>query len=143
MDTSVPTLTISGINYLAVFVAVLAVFALGFLWYSKALFMERWMKGAHLKEKDVQQANMPIVFGGTFVVSFIGALTLAALMQALGFDTLLEGATFGLLVGGGFLATTRVMHALYEQKPVDYTVITLGNDVLNYALMGAIIGALS
>lgn len=143
MDASTPTLTMEGVNYLAVLVGVLATFVLGFVWYSKFLFMDRWMKGAKLKAKDAKDANMIQVMGGTFLVTLLGGVTLAALMQALGFDTFAQGASFGLLIGGGFLATSRVMHSLYEQKPLDYTLINLGYDVLVYAVIGGVVGLMA
>ena len=44
-------------NYLAVFVAAVVVFIIGYLWYSPFLFGNLWMKLSNISIKDVNKSK--------------------------------------------------------------------------------------
>ena len=70
--------SLAGINWLAVVVATVIAFAVGGLWYSKALCGRAWLEEVGLTEEAVNNANMPKTFGGTFVLQFLAVTALAA-----------------------------------------------------------------
>jgi len=126
-------------NWLAIFVAAASAFVLGGAWYAKGLFGNAWMQYVGLTEEDTNNANMPRIFGGAFVLQFIAAIMLATL---LGTDsTWLSGLHTGLVVGIGFVATAYGVTYLFEQRPLRLFMINAGYNVVLMAIMGTIIGA--
>lgn len=127
------------LNWVAVLAATVAAFAVGAVWYSKALFAKPWMKGAGLKEKDIEQADMVKSMVSGVVTTFIGAVAFAVLFDVLALDGVLDGALLGVMVAVGFIGTNKVMHNMFELKPTDYTVITVSGDIVTLAVMGAVL----
>src|ERR1044072_6244818 len=65
----------ANVNYLAVFVAAVAVFILGWLWYSPLLFFKPWMRLRGLDpEAAMAGAKMP---GGKLLVELVRCIVLA------------------------------------------------------------------
>ena len=56
------------INFLAVLVAALSSFVVGFVWYNPKVFGTIWMKEVGMTEEKAKQGNMAIIFGLTFVL---------------------------------------------------------------------------
>jgi len=129
----------SGINWLAVIVASVAAFGLGGLWYSKALFGNRWMQEVGLSEQALANTNMKPVFAGAFLLQFIAATTLA---KFLGTDAnWLVGLHAGLLIGFCWVATAYGITYLFEQRSLRLFMINAGYFVVLFAMAGTIIGA--
>jgi hypothetical protein len=59
------------INYLAVLVAALVPLVMGFIWYNPKVLGNAWMKAAGLDEEKLKGANMAVIFGLSFVFSFL------------------------------------------------------------------------
>ncbi len=59
------------INFLAVLVAALVPMVMGFIWYNPKVLGNAWMKAAGLDEEKLKGANMPLIFGLSFVFSFL------------------------------------------------------------------------
>lgn len=59
-----------GPNLLAVFLASLIPMVLGMIWYNPKVFGTIWMHEAGLTEERLKGANMPLVFGLSFLFSF-------------------------------------------------------------------------
>lgn len=79
------------INFIVAALVALIPLALGMLWYSKTLFGNAWMAGAGLTPEDAKnKMNMPLVFGLTYVYSFLIAISLHFMtIHQFGFDALL------------------------------------------------------
>ena len=60
----------SAINWLAVLVAALIPFAIGFPWYGP-LFGKQWMSSIGLSEEQTNRMNMPKVFGVSLIAQLI------------------------------------------------------------------------
>ena len=131
--------TLTDINWIAVVVATVAAFALGGLWYSKALFGDIWMQEVGLTEEAVNNANMPMTFGGTFVLQLIATIALAAFLGA--DSTWLTGLETGLTVGLVWVATAYGVTYLFEQRPLRLFLINAGYYVVLYAIVGTVLGA--
>ena len=126
------------INWLSVFVAALAGFVIGSLWYGP-LFSKTWMALTGMTKEKGAQASMPLTFGGAYVLNTIGAIGLAAWMgdQQAGAAC---GALYGALAASFFIATAVGVIYLFEQQPFKLWLINGAYQIVNFAAMGAIIG---
>ena len=64
------------INFVAVLIATLVPMVLGFIWYHKKVFGKTWMEESGMSEEKAKGANMPLIFGLSFVFSFLLAFIL-------------------------------------------------------------------
>ena len=60
-------------NYLAMLAAAVVPMIIGFLWYGPILFQNIWMKEANVTEEKMKSGNMALIFGLSFLCSFIVA----------------------------------------------------------------------
>lgn len=130
------------LNWIAVLAGTVAAFASGALWYSKALFLEPWMKGAGLSKKDVENPDMLKTMGGGFVATLVSAIALAVVYDVLALEGVVDGLLLGVLVALGFVVSNKLMHTLFEMKPNSYILVTSAGDVVALGVMGAVIGLL-
>ena len=61
------------VNLIAVLLAALSAFLLGGLWYSPALFANKWMALTGQSEETLKSGSMPVIFGGAFILNLIAA----------------------------------------------------------------------
>lgn len=127
------------LNILAVLLAAVAAFAVGAIWYAEPVFGKLWMKEVGLTKKDTQNANMPKTIGLSFAATVISAVAVGVLVQVLDLTTALQGASFGIMVAVGILATNKLMMAQFEQRSLTYSLLSLGGDVAALGVMGAIL----
>lgn len=129
---------LSQINYLAVFVAALSSFVIGFLWYSPLTFGNVWMREAGLSEEKVKQANMIKIFGLSFLLALVICFNLAAF---LGPDA---GLAWGMMAGGlaglGWVSASLGVLYLFEGRSLKLFLINAGYQVVTYVIAGGIIG---
>src|ERR1044071_1783787 len=128
------------INYLAVVVAAVAGFALGWGWYT--VFGKAWMtalgKSKEACEKG-QRSLTPLIIAA--VSCLLMAWMLAGLMGHLANVTIRGGVISAVFVWIGFVLTTvATNHAFEGMKPL-VTAIDAGHWLAVLILMGAIIGA--
>jgi len=130
---------LSHINYLAVLVAALSSFVIGFLWYAPFSFGTVWMKEVGLTEEKISQTSMFKTFGLTFVLSLIICFNLAAFVGPE------KGMVWGMMAGGlagtGWVAASIGIQYLFERKSFRLFLINAGYNVVTYIVAGAIIGA--
>ena len=79
------------INFVVAALTALIPLALGMIWYNPKLFGKAWMAGAGLTEEDAKtKMNMPLVFGLTYVYSFLISISLHFMViHQFGFGALL------------------------------------------------------
>ena len=151
-------------NFLAILVAALSSFAIGFIWYNPKVFGTIWMNEIGMTEEKAKKGNMIKIFGLTFIFAFMlafilqtvvihqfGALGLAganandeaflAFMQVHGdaFRTYKHGALHGFIASLFIALPIIATNSLFEQKSFKYVAITAGYWVVVITLMGAII----
>lgn len=132
---------LADVNYLAVVVATITTFVLGATWYAWALFGKAWAKHVGLSKKQMDDSSgMVPVFSMTAMGSFIASTTMAALLLATNTEGVLQGAIFGFLIGFAFRFTAHVMHNGFERKNHELTVINSMYDMVQLAVVGAILG---
>ena len=130
-----------GIDYVAVLVAGLSAFLLGGLWYSPALFANKWMALTGLTEERLAAGSTAVVFGGAFLLSLIAAFVFA---MFLGPNPGLQFATAaGFAAGLGWVATSFGINYLFERRPLRLALINGGYHTLQFTLYGVVLGAMS
>jgi hypothetical protein len=135
----------AGIHYWAVFLAAIAGYLVGALWYW--MLGKPWMAAVGLTEimlkgKDKKPSPLPYVLA--FVANLVMAWVLAGLIGHLGIGqvTLKNGVISAAFVWFGFVITTlAVNYSFALRKPV-LIAIDGGHWLAVLVLMGAIIGAM-
>ena len=129
------------INHLAVLVAVVLQFVLGFLWYGP-LFGEAWMGMVGLDqatiEADPAGAEEWITNTVTAVVSMY---VLAWLFTRINVTSLVQGLLIGLLIGFSFVLLSIMTSGMFAKDPYGLAWITGGFTTIGLAVGGAVLGA--
>jgi hypothetical protein len=129
---------IASLNWLAVLVAALSGFIIGALWYGP-LFQKPWMQLTGMTKEKGAQASMPKTFGGAYVLNVVGAAGIGLLLQ--GHGGWASGAHIGAFAAFFFIATALGVIYLFEQRSIKLWLIDAGYQVVNFAAMGAVLGA--
>ena len=125
------------INWLAVIVATVAAFLVGFLWYS-ILFAKVWQKEVKLDSEEMKSANMPMIFGTAFVLNLIAAVVLAMFLGR--HAGLAMGLMASLMVAIAWIGTALGTNYLFARKSLKLFFIDAGYFIVYYAVMGIILG---
>jgi hypothetical protein len=117
------------VNFLAVIVAAIAVFVLGWLWYSPLLFYKPWMRAKGIDPAVAMAgAKMP---AGKLVIELVRCIVLAFviahLVAVIGITNWMIAAHFGLLLWIGFPVIILTGSVLWENVPVKVAVIHAGD----------------
>src|SRR5688572_12648551 len=116
------------VNYLAVFLAVLSSFAVGFVWYSKPVFGTAWMKLVNINEKKAA-ANMSKAMLKTTVASLVLAYVLAHVTYLsydfFGTSFLSAALSTAFWLWLGVAAATIVTHDSFENRPLQLTAMNI------------------
>ncbi len=120
-----------------IFLASIAAFAFGALWYSPLLFIDRWCKEAGI-DPDIQLDNPGKVYGLTFLLTVTSAIGLGLL---LGVDAgILRGAGIGLLTGVLIVVTSMGINYQFSGRTLSHLLIDGGFQTCRFVIMRAIIG---
>jgi hypothetical protein len=135
-----PSEVFGNINYLAVIVAALSSFMVGWIWYGP-LFGKIWMRLHGFTEEDLKKGNlsMPVIMVINYMATALAALAIAMFIGPeanAGF-----GIFAGLMIAIFWIGTSWLNDVLYENKPWGLFFINVGYTVVIYAIMGAILGA--
>src|SRR2546427_5838871 len=133
------------VNYVAVLVAAVAVFVLGWLWYSPLLFFKPWMR---LRGMDpiagMAGAKMP---GGKLLVELVRFLVLACviarLVALLGVGTWMAAVPFGFLLWIGFPVIILTGSVLWENIPWKVAAIHAGDWLVKMLVIPIIVSVWS
>ncbi|HXI98071.1 MAG TPA: DUF1761 domain-containing protein [Gemmatimonadaceae bacterium] len=117
------------VNYLAVLVAAIVVFVLGWLWYSPFLFLKPWMRARGLDpDAAMAGAKMP---AGKLIAELLRCIVLAFVIahfiRLLGVSNWFIAAHFALLLWIGFPVVLLVGSILWENLPVKVAAINAGD----------------
>ncbi len=131
---------LAGLNWMVILLAAAASFVVSSVWYSKSAFGPVWMKVAGLKGKSIKNAEkMQVLMITSGLTVLLTTVAMAILIDALALKGFVDGAIFGVLIGGGFLVTNNGMHKLFEQRPALHFAITAVGDVVSLAVMGGVL----
>lgn len=133
------------VNFLAVGLAALAAFFLGFLWYT-VIFAKSWQELIGMGSKGSgkgstnETPNLGRLLVGSLILEIIMAYMLASFI---GTDaTMMTGLHYGLVVGLGWVGLAFGVNYMYEGKPLKLWLINAGYNAVVFSVMGAIIGAM-
>ena len=129
---------LGSLNWLAILVAAASGFVIGGLWYGP-LFQKPWMRLSGMTKEKGAQGNIALTFGGAYLLNLIAAAGIALLAgpQAGWLAGLHTGAFAALF----FVATALGVIYLFERRPLGLWFINAAYQVVNFAAMGAIVGA--
>jgi len=128
------------ISWLPVVVATLATFVIGGVWYHEKVLGNRWMKAVGLSKNKVESANMAKVFGSSLGLSFLTAVFLAVFADILEVNTALNGGLLGAVISLVFVVASLGTQYAFAQRSFELFAIDSSYIVINFVVMGAIIG---
>lgn len=131
-------MTFGTLNWLAVIAAAVSTFVIGGLWYSPLLFQKGWMKENGVNEDDLKKRSPFLIFGLSFILSFVMSLNLALFI---GQERAVFGAFAGFMAGFGWVALAIGIISLFESRSLKYVMINGGYMVVAFTVMGLILGA--
>jgi hypothetical protein len=131
------------VNYLAVLVSGVAIFILGGLWYSKALFAKRWTVLMGKSEADMKPAPgvMPILLLQAFICALITSWVLEVIINHFGLMSVLRGVGIGAFCWVGFTAVTSYANVIFAGKPRELWLIDSSYNLISFIIAGAILAA--
>src|SRR3954447_16266767 len=137
-------MTVPAINIWAVLLATLSSMVVGFVWYSRPVMGNRWMRLSGVSEEQVAKSPVP-AFIATIIASFVTALVLAgaaSISQAYyGGSSLGNALITGLILWAGFTAARFVTHDAFDRRSPSLTLLNSGYELITIVVMALIIGA--
>jgi hypothetical protein len=127
-------------NYPAVFVAAIAYWLLGALWYG-LVFNKPWIALEHMTIEQARSINPTIPYVVSFLLELLVAYSVAQLCVWRNANTIGRGASVGVLVWIGFVGPISFMNYMFEMRPWQLFAINEFYPLFGLALMGAILGA--
>ncbi len=108
---------------LHIFIATVAGFLVGAVWYSPVLFMKAWLKGEGVSKEHLPKRTKLYLFQVN-LYSFIAhgaiASVLAIIFDVLSVRSLTLAVSLGLLITFGFVVTTRFIDMVYNPQGKHY-----------------------
>lgn len=133
---------LQNLNYIAVAIATITSYILGFSWYHWAVFGKAWANALGLSKEEADNAEG---LGGAFAISLVSGLSktllIALLISVLNISGVLSGAMFAALVAIVFTATSLGYYNGFARTSAKLTLINSAHSVAELALIGAIIAA--
>lgn len=128
----------SDVDYFAVLIAALSCFMLGGIWYSNRMFKQAWLESCGLTELDLQSADPKLIFGGSFLLSFIATFLLALFLGEN--PNVGESVGTGFIIGVFWVSSSLGLSYIFEQRPMKLFLINGSFHILQFSLMGLILG---
>ena len=131
------------INAWAVLVSALAFWGLGAIWYSPVLFSKRWQKEVGMTPDAMKNANLPLIFGLSFVIMvfMVWALNFVINSHKTEQVNLSMGLCMGLFTGFFFGMLTMGINYLYQRRSIVLWLIDGLYVVIGLGIAGMILGA--
>ena len=125
-------------NWPAILVASFTGFVLGGLWYGP-LFLKPWLQASGMTMERGKAQNKLVVFGLAWLANLVAASGLRLFMGA--HHGVLVGVQIGLAGALVFILTALTVIYLFESRSLKLWLINGGYQLVNFAAMGAILGA--
>jgi len=130
------------VNYLAILVVAIISQVIGMLWYSPALFANKWMELSKVSKADIAKAKkkgmakpMIIALISLLVTGWVFSLVL----EAFGATTFGRGAFVGFLAWLGFTGTVTLSSVLWEGKPFGLWALNNAHTLVYFVVMSGIL----
>lgn len=135
------------INYLAIFLAVIASQVIGFLWYSPKLFGDAWIKLNGWKKSEIEKAqkqgmlkNILVYFVALLVMGYVFSHFAGGWYENSDMSGVSVGLQTAFWIWLGFQATNMLGSVLWDRKPFKLYLINTSHQLVQLLAMGAIIG---
>jgi len=134
------------VNYIAILIAAIVSMALGFLWYSPALFGKRWMKLMGYTSESMKAAQKEM--GKMYIVSLVLTLITAYVLSHIialstnfyNYNPLMTGLTSAFWVWIGFIMPVQATEVIFGKKTWELFGINTGYQLASVLAMGIVIG---
>lgn len=134
----------SGINFLAVVVAAIAAFVIGFLWHGP-LFGKQWLAMMNVPQSEVDAMRakgmgpmIPTMIAA-LVQQLIIALVTAHLANALGIVGAVPAILFAVVLWLGYLAMPMLNGVLWERRKMDLYLFNIGYHLVSLVAVSLIV----
>ena len=128
------------INWIEVIFAAVASMVVGFVYYMPSVMGARWQK---LMGRDMTGSSGAMMsYAYTAVAALVAAFVVAQFIHWSDSYTLVDGAFLGAVGWLGFTATASFSDYVFSGRPWALFSITNGYQLISFAVMGAIIGAM-
>lgn len=133
------------VNYVAVLVAAVAAFILGWLWYSPMLFAKPWSaeNPTMMERHKTNPPSMGLLLATAFVCGLIAAYAMAVLLIPQQHHSLTIGLKRGFASGVCLVATAFGSSYAFEARTMRHWLINAGYYVVQFTLIGAILGVMN
>ncbi len=134
----------SSINFVAVLVAALVAFFIGFLWHGP-LFGKQWMKMMAIPQSEVDAMKAkgmgPMVprMIAAFVQQAVIALVVSHLASVLGIVGAVPAILFALLLWFGFIATVLLNTVLWENRKMELYLFNIAYHLVSLVIVSLIV----
>jgi hypothetical protein len=133
------SLSLSGINWLAVGASFAAVMVLGFVWFARFAFGKRWMELVGLTEEKARSGAAKAL-GFAVVLGILEVLGTAVLFELIHVASMVDGLVAGAILGVAIvLPTTGVQH-IFAGRPMALMWIHVAHHLVEFLLIGGILG---
>lgn len=126
------------VNWLAVVAAAVSSFVIGGLWYSPAMFLKAWQRGAGLTDAQLQGGNPARIYGGALVLSLIAAAVFALFLGPRPEVVFATGAGFA--AGLCWVAASFGINYLFERKSLGLFLVNGGYHTVQFTVIGLVLG---
>lgn len=125
------------LNWLAIVVAAIVSFAIGWPWYGP-LFGKAWLAALGKTADEIEPSPKPFII--SMVTALISSFVLAVLIACLGINTWFDGALLGLAIGIGFIAASTVSDGAFCGWSWNLVAIQSSYRVVYTVIAGIILG---
>ncbi len=136
----------AGMNHLAIFVAAVAGWLTGAVWYG--VLCNQWIAALGRTKKQMSVKSGTPAFYAPFVIAFVAALIMAWMLAGVlghlgpGQVTLRNGVISAAFLWFGFVLTTISVNYAFSRRTLMLTVIDAGHWLAELLVMGAVIGVM-
>lgn len=133
------------VNLVAVIVATLASFAVGFLWYMPSVFGETWRQLVKMDKKTMEKGPSPRAWMFTVFAALLQAYVLAHVTYLFhsvfnGQSWLISALMSAFWMWAGFQLPVFLTHDSFEHRRLKLTAINAGYQLVTLLVMGLVIG---
>ena len=129
------------IHWLSILVAAVSGFLVGGLWYGP-LFGKAWQAARGLSDDAMKNANMPMIFGLTFVLNLFSAFILDHTLTTYGTPGLNLSVMISSGVALGFIVPAIGVNYLFSRQSLRLFMIDAGYWLVIYSVMGVVFALL-
>ena len=127
------------VSWLAIIIAAVIKFLIGWGWYSPPVFGKQWQQLANVTDEQLK-SGLTQALVAEAIGDLIMAYILARFAAHYGAVTLIDGVIVGFMAWLGFVATVMANQIFYERKPQQLVAINAGYMLVSLVVMGAIVG---